>query len=394
MNISTHPKGKPLHTEPLAFPKSHDGTRLMPPQLAELAEGVRHGGRGPRNTASLSTIPDARPPLPMATPPLDLRSQLRPRNEPGCGDAPGPSQPKGNSSLTTRTWLTWLTSTSLAAAAALTFTPAPASAAGEIGASIIGGTDATESYPFAARLLTTYAGLGVASCTGTFVTAHGRTGVVTNAHCVSDLDTGVAMPASTVQVQTGSTHLDKFTTLQATSVDVYPTWDWGTGDDPFADVAVVNLKVPARLHVSAIPLADWVRRNAEIRLLGWGKTFSEATEPPAVLQQLDTRLTAPRACLAAGITAGEICVAPAANGGQACTGDSGGPALGRRNKSWVLLGGASRGTDESTCTGPIVYTSYVHYSRWIGQALTGKRTTQHRRDVAPGATKRFNVHIF
>lgn len=295
--------------------------------------------------------------------------------------------------MTTRKWLTWLTGTSLAVATALTFTPAPASASGEVGANIIGGTDATESYPFAARLLTTYAGLGVAKCTGTFVTDRGRTGVATNAHCVSDLDTGEAMPASTVQVQAGSTHLAELTTLQATSVDVYPTWDWGTGDDPFADVAVVNVKVPAGLHVKAIPLAEWVRRNAQVRLLGWGKTFYEATEPPATLQQLDTHLTANSDCAAAGISGGEICVAPAANGGQACFGDSGGPALGKRGNSWVVLGGASRGTDEGTCTGPTVYTDFVYYSQWIGQSLTGKRIPHHPRHIAPGATRRFHLHF-
>jgi secreted trypsin-like serine protease len=254
---------------------------------------------------------------------------------------------------------------------------------------IIGGNDATESYPFAARLLTTYAGLGVARCTGSFVTDRGHIGVATNAHCVSDLDTGEPMPASTVQVQAGSTHLDQLTTLQATGVDVYPTWDWGTGSDPFADVAVVNVTIPAGLHVHAIPLANWIRANQQVRLLGWGKTTYEATQPPAVLQQLDTHLTSRSNCAAAGITAGEICVAAAANGGAACFGDSGGPALGHRGRTWVVLGGASRGTDESTCTGATVYTDFVYYSRWIGQALNGQHAPQHPRHIAHGAARRY-----
>lgn len=57
------------------------------------------------------------------------------------------------------------------------------------------------------------------------------------------------------------------------------------------------------------------------------------------------------------------------------------------------MGGASRGSDESTCTGPTVYTSFVYYSRWIGQELTGKRTPQHPHHVAPGAATRFDMHI-
>lgn len=304
--------------------------------------------------------------------------------------------------MTSRTWVLRLAAAAVAITSLTLAAPqsasasalAPASAAAmpagsDVRTMIIGGNDADESYPFAARLLTTYAGLGVARCTGTFVTEHGRTGVATNAHCVSDLDTGAAMPASTVQVQAGSTHLDQLITLQAASVDVFPTWDWGTGTDPFADVAVVNLKIPAGLHISPIPLANWLRRNAEVRLLGWGKTFYDATEPPPVLQQLDTRLTARSACAAAGITTGELCVASATNGGQACFGDSGGPALGRRGRSWVVLGGASRGTDESTCTGPVVYTDFVYYSRWIGQQLVGEHTPRSLRHVDPRAARKF-----
>ncbi|GAA0547116.1 serine protease [Paractinoplanes ferrugineus] len=292
--------------------------------------------------------------------------------------------------MTVRTWLAGIASAGLALTTLVTLSSQPAAAAGdEPGVMIIGGNDATENYSFAARLLTTYAGLGVARCTGSFVTDRGRIGVATNAHCVSDLDTGAAMPASTVQVQAGSTHLDQLTTLQATRVEVFPTWDWGTGDDPFADVAVVNVTIPAGLRITAVPLADWVRARQKVRLLGWGKTFYEATEPPAVLQQLDTRLTAHSACATAGITAGELCVAPAANGGQACFGDSGGPALGRRGRSWVVLGGASRGTDESTCTGPLVYTDFVYYSRWIGRQLAGEHTPRSPRHVDPRAARRF-----
>ncbi|GAA2471348.1 S1 family peptidase [Winogradskya humida] len=292
--------------------------------------------------------------------------------------------------MTVRTWLAVMASTTLALTTAAVVSPQPAMAAGddpEI--MIIGGGDATENYPFAARLLTSYAGRGIARCTGTFVTDRGRIGVATAAHCVSDFTTGAAMPASTVQVQAGSTHLDQLTTLQATSVQVHPAWDWGTGSDPFADVAVVNVTIPATLHVRAIPLADWVRNRQRVRLLGWGKTTVGATEPPAVLQQLDTRLTTPSACAAAGITAGELCIAPAADGAQVCSGDSGGPALARRGSTWVVLGGASRVTDETTCTGAAVYTDFVYYSDWIGQALTGTRTPQHPRHVDPDRAARF-----
>jgi secreted trypsin-like serine protease len=306
--------------------------------------------------------------------------------------------------LTSRTWLGQLTAAA-AATASLMFVapqPAPASATATSALTpastadsdpepmIIGGNDATENYPFAARVLTTYEGLDVAKCTGTFVkNRRGRIGVATTAHCVSNLNSGAAMPAATVQVQAGSTRLNQLTTIPATQVLVHPGWDWATGADAVADTAVINLTIPAGLHITAIPIDQWARAARQVRLLGWGKTTYDATEPPAVLQQLDTHLTTRSACAAAGITDGEICVAPAANGGQACFGDSGGPALGHRRNSWVLLGSASRGTDESTCTGPIVYTSAASYAGWTDQALTGKCAPHHPRHVAHGAAKRY-----
>ncbi|MEV4346932.1 trypsin-like serine protease [Actinoplanes sp. NPDC049596] len=293
-----------------------------------------------------------------------------------------------------RTWLRRLTAAVVISSLPLVASqPASASqsapAGGGAGVLIVGGSDADEAYPFVARLLTTDAAGHVGRCTGTFVTAHGRTAVVTAAHCVSDPTTAEAVPAATVQVQAGSTHLDQLTTLAATSVDVFPTWDWAQGDDAVADVAVVNVKVPAGLRVRAVPLADWVHPNEQVRLLGWGKATSTATQPPAVLQQADSHVAARNDCAAAGITAGEFCVAPSAEGGAACSGDSGGPALHRRGAAWTLVGGVSRGTDEITCVGPVVYTDFVYYSRWIGRQLDGRHASPHPRPVGPHAVQRF-----
>ncbi|GAA2494072.1 hypothetical protein Ahu01nite_033660 [Winogradskya humida] len=55
-------------------------------------------------------------------------------------------------------------------------------------------------------------------------------------------------------------------------------------------------------------------------------------------------------------------------------------------------GGAGGGNDgRARCRG--CDTSFVYYSRWIGQALNGKRTPHHPHHVAPGAATRFNMHI-
>ncbi|WP_158647308.1 trypsin-like serine protease [Actinoplanes sp. ATCC 53533] len=294
--------------------------------------------------------------------------------------------------MTTRTWLAALASSSLALATALTVvTPAPASAAGDVGVNIIGGSDATESYPFAARTLTHYTDLGLtARCTASLVTVRGVIGVVINAHCISDLETGQAMPAADIDVQVGSTRLDQLTTLEVTKAVVNPEWDWATGTDRIADIAVMRVD-PAGLALTGIRIGHQSGDHRKVRVLGWGKTSIDATQPPAVLQQLDTRLTARRHCATAGITAGEICVDDR-NGAAPCFGDSGGPALGKNLRgTWVLLGSASRETS-ANCDGPTVYTDIDYWSDWITKALTEDVPRTHRH-VAPGAAATFLSHV-
>ncbi|MET0494311.1 MAG: serine protease [Actinoplanes sp.] len=283
--------------------------------------------------------------------------------------------------------LAWASTVALALTTALTVVPAaPASASSDVGTYIVGGSDATEDYPFAARTLSHYPGIGTARCTATLVTVHGRIGVATAAHCVSDLVTGAAIPATNIEVQIGSTRLDELTTVGVKRVEVNPEWDWATGPDRVADVAVLVLDTD--LPLTGIRLGNQVSDHRKVRILGWGKTTVDATVPPPVLQQLDTRLTTPDKCASAGITEGELCVNDA-DGATACQGDSGGPALGRTpNNTWVLLGGTSRVTDEQQCAGPAVYTNFVFWSDWITEALT--RGLPHKpRHVEHGAAQRF-----
>ncbi|MCM4082214.1 S1 family peptidase [Paractinoplanes hotanensis] len=292
--------------------------------------------------------------------------------------------------MTPRSWLTGLASAGLAAATILTIpASAPAAAgAGDVSVNIIGGTDATETYPYAVRLLTEYPGLGTGRCTGTLITAGGKVAVATNAHCVTDFDTAQPVPATQVTVQYGSTHLDQLTSVAAARIEVHPDWDWMTGNDPVADTAVIAL--PGGLNLTGIPLGTAADPGRPVRLLGWGRTTLDAAEPPPVLKQLDTRITGPSACATAGITAGEICVA-ARQGAAPCFGDSGGPALARNGRLWTLLGTASRETND-TCTGATIYTDTSHYASWITDAVTARQPYCPRR-VAAGAAVRYSHTI-
>ena len=289
-------------------------------------------------------------------------------------------------------------STATADATVASGTSAQAAADTDPSPNIIGGTDATESYPFQVRVLTYYPELGATGrCSGTLVTipvprAKPITEVALNAHCVSDFTTAQAVPAGNVTVQYGSTHLDQLQSFTAPRVEVHPDWDWLTGTNRAADAAVIA--VPPSLHLTGIPIGQWAGVDRDVRLLGWGKTTIDATQPPSILQQLDTSITDPQACAAAegGVTAGEICIAPARNGGQACFGDSGGGALAHvGSQRWVLLGGASRETHED-CTGATVYTNFTYYRAWLTRVLIIGQP-HHPRRVASDAALRYAASL-
>jgi secreted trypsin-like serine protease len=159
-------------------------------------------------------------------------------------------------------------------AAALTASAGPASAAGDPEPYIIGGSDATQPYPFAARLLTEYPGMGTARCTATLVTDRGRTGVVTAAHCASDLTTALAVPAGNVTRQVGSNRLDKLTSISVSRVEMHSSWDWAAG----LDLAVLVLPRGSRL--TGIPLGNFAGTGREVRLLGWGMDSIGAPSRP------------------------------------------------------------------------------------------------------------------
>jgi secreted trypsin-like serine protease len=290
---------------------------------------------------------------------------------------------------TPRTWLTGLASAGLALTATITVNPSPAAATADGGPAvmIVGGGDASEAYPFGARILTSYPELGgaVTSCTATLVEDRGAIKVVTAAQCVSDRQTGAAKAPADITVQVGATRLDRLTDITPTAVAVHPDWDWATGDNKVADIAV--LKIPAHPHLRGIPIGQVTSPGRRVRTLGWGKTSTDATTPSAVLQQLDTTIVEPGTCASQRIGVDEFCVQGVA-GAAACQGDGGGPALSRVHGRWVVLGGASRTTDQVHCGGAAVYTSAVYYKTWIRRAFTaGQPHRPHR--VAPGAATRY-----
>ncbi|MFI7551600.1 S1 family peptidase [Micromonospora sediminimaris] len=230
---------------------------------------------------------------------------------------------------------------------------------------IIGGEDATQPYPPIASLQIDREGTFGHHCGAVLI--HPRH-VVTAAHCVTDEVPAPVDPA-TLRIRIGSAeHAAGGRIVGVTEVVPHPKWDWNTGDDVGADVAVLRLAAPVWLP--RYPIAGRSPAvGATIRELGWGSTTPDFGGPlPERLQQLDRWVVPPEECAGGRITVGEICVHGAPGG--ACFGDSGGPGLLRIGQVWTVVGGTSRlGRDWQLgppyCGVQMIYTDLTFHRPWI-----------------------------
>ncbi len=269
---------------------------------------------------------------------------------------------------------TLLTAALLVAALAASTDAASAHATADddgIGTNVVGGHPATEPYPAMASLQTTRRGdPNFHFCAAILVS---RMWAVTNAHCVTTPD-GNVRPAALLHLRIGShSRIDGGVVAGVSAVLPHASWDWATGPNPVADIAM--LKLDRFVQLQPIEVASRLgRRSAVTRILGWGVTepSGQAPDIPIDLQELDTRLVAPQRCTAGFISAGEICVNNPHGTDGACYGDSGGPALQKVTANrWQVVGGASRtATNEPFCgTAPTVYTDHTYYRNWMYQVM-------------------------
>ncbi|SDT81076.1 S1 family peptidase [Actinoplanes derwentensis] len=220
--------------------------------------------------------------------------------------------------------------------------PSTAAAAAEIpGPFVVGGTPASENYPFMVY---------VSGCTGSLIKANWA---VTAKHCTT--------PSS---VRVGSTDRAAGGIVVAVTRAV---------SHPTIDVKLLQLASSVSYAPAPIPTTSGAVGTAT-RIIGWGQTCPTpgCGSAPRVANQLDTSIVADSRC--AGINAAyEICTNNTNGTAGACYGDSGGPQVRQVSGRWNLIGVTSRaGNSSSTCaTAPSIYGDLPSIRAWVNTQVGG-----------------------
>ncbi|MEV6241497.1 serine protease [Lentzea sp. NPDC051838] len=238
----------------------------------------------------------------------------------------------------------------LASAAAATAAPAP-TGDGDMGTMIVGGTNASQVYPFMVSLQSTS---GSHFCGASLVKANW---VVTAKHCVQ------GSSAASIRTRIGTTNRTSGgTTTGASRIITHPS----------ADLAVVQLNTSVSQAPIAISTASGPVGTAT-RIIGWGQTCPTrgCGSAPITLQELNTSIVADSRC--SGISAAsEICTNNTGGNKGACYGDSGGPQVKSVGGRWELIGATSRSGGGATCaTAPSIYVDVAYYRSWVSTNVGG-----------------------
>lgn len=238
----------------------------------------------------------------------------------------------------------------VAAAAALA-TPAAFAVADDrepLSPLIVGGVDATETYPFMATLSGDVPGVGGWNCAAVLIRP---TWVSTARHCVSD-DDDAQVAAGNLTFRIG--------TLRENAGGTVAKGKRVIRHADSADTALVELTAP--VPEKPIDIAPSAPVGSRLRILGWGCTKDPDCESPDVLQQLDTSVLPDSACNGG---TNYLCVDNPDGWRGACFGDSGGPAVIRSGSGWVLAGITSGGTSPICGEGPSLYVELPNLRSWI-----------------------------
>ncbi|SFQ73109.1 Trypsin [Amycolatopsis arida] len=238
---------------------------------------------------------------------------------------------------------------------------------------IVGGRNATQSYPFMGSLQSrSWSGH---MCGASLIAP---TWAVTAAHCLHEgTDKRRVLDPARWQVRVNS--LDSGQggeVLPAAQFILHP--EYVRTVRLIHDIALIRLARPAA--TPPIPIADAAGPvGTRTRIMGWGTTCPDPNRQgpncfPETLQELDTTILDPSRCEVLN-RGSEICTdSPGGNSGV-CYGDSGGPQVRTVAGRWELIGVASHlGSSRTSTCGryPSGYVDVPAHRDWI-QQHTGRR---------------------
>jgi secreted trypsin-like serine protease len=240
---------------------------------------------------------------------------------------------------------------------------------------VVGGTTAAPgTWPWLAFVGNTQTDAG---CTGTVISPMV---ILTAAHCVENITSGVVTPASAIEVVTGRLDWTDTATgqlLQVASVIVNPGYTLTTFG---TDAALLILAAPTQAPAIALATpADSALRapGAQSLLAGWGDTSAAETTPPTAARWGSTVIQTPAYCsvneAADGVpfdAAAAFCAIDAPSFAVSpCYGDSGGPLIAAGATTPTEIGITSRGDVNCDPSDPSVFTAVDTISSWADQTI-------------------------
>ncbi|MEU8820053.1 trypsin-like serine protease [Actinoplanes sp. NPDC048796] len=237
------------------------------------------------------------------------------------------------------------------------------SAAGPASA-IRGGTEAARPYSFAGSLQRPESPRADGHVCG--VTLIAPRWALTAGHCARNPSGAQVGTPRNWTVRIGS--LDVRSGGQVARVEKFYSYSSRPVAD--GDIALLRLDRPIAAVPAALPRTRPAAHTVA-RIIGWGVTCDEPQPQcyPTRLREADTRFQATELCDPSGIVKErELCVGSPDGKVAATNMDSGGPALVRSARGWIIAGtvSGSNGDDQ-----PVVYTDVSYFRKWITGIVSG-----------------------
>ncbi|UJR17996.1 hypothetical protein I4U23_004897 [Adineta vaga] len=214
--------------------------------------------------------------------------------------------------------------------------------------------------------------------------------ILTAAHCVDSVITGISMMNMTIAIGLHNLSQSNGIIRQINKIIIHPLWT----SNPFYllnDIAIVRLNqslnldrnssltgtcLPSRSNNSEETI-QYPLNNTNLVIIGWGRLNTSGSSPN-ILQQVTVQLIGHRDRMCASTVVdpfSQLCADLYQGGKGACYGDSGGPIFQWIGDRWEQIGIVSYGEMGCATKGyPTVYTRISYFIDWIQSIIQSNNT--------------------